>query len=138
MRKFLLPVLLGALILPAMGCEDSVPTGPGKVTITETTTSTSTTTTTTTTIPVPPTSKFTFSPISPKAGDTVMFDGSESTAGPGRRIVNYDWQFGDGNTGDGPTPSYVYPEDGLFLITLIIEDDAGGSARSSQPINVRP
>jgi PKD repeat protein len=86
---------------------------------------------------VPPTSKFDFSPISPVAGDTVFFNGSESTAGPGRRIVNYDWNFGDGNTGDGSTPSHVFAAPGIYLVSLVIEDDAGGSARSAQPIAVR-
>jgi PKD repeat protein len=137
MRNLLPVALLGVLPLVAIACESSVPTGPGKVVITETTTSTSTTSTTTSTIPVPPTSKFIFSPISPAAGETVFFDGADSTAGPGRRIVNYDWNFGDGNTGDGPTPSHTYAAPGLFLISLIIEDDAGGAARSTQPIQVR-
>ncbi len=138
MRKFLLSGLIAALPIAFVGCENAVPTGPGKVTITETTTSTSTTSTTTTTIPIPPTSKFLFSPISPVAGvDRVFFDGSDSTAAPGRRIVNYDWNFGDGNTGDGPTPDHLYATPGIYIISLIIEDDAGGSARSTQPIQVR-
>jgi large repetitive protein len=51
--------------------------------------------------------------------------------------VNYDWNFGDGVTGDGPTPSHAFAAPGLFLISLIVEDDAGGSARSTQPIQVR-
>ena len=136
MRNFQLLIFVGVISVAVVGCESGVATGPGKVTITETTTTT--TTIATTTIPVPPTSKFTFSPVTPVAGmDEVSFDGSESTAGPGRRIVNYDWHFGDGDTGDGPTPKHTYAKDGIFLITLIIEDDIGGSARSSQPINVR-
>jgi PKD repeat protein len=137
MRKLLLPVLLGAFPVLAMACKSGVPVGPGTVTITETTTSTTTTSTTTTTIPVPPTSKFDFSPISPVAGATVFFNGSESTAAPPRRIINYDWNFGDGNTGDGPTPSHVFAAPGIYLVSLVIEDDGGGSARSAQPIAVR-
>jgi PKD repeat protein len=137
MRKLLVPALLASLPILVIACESGVPVGPGKVTITETTTSTTTTSTSTTTIPVPPTSKFVFSPISPLVGQTVFFDGSESTAGPGRKIVNYDWNFGDGNTGDGPTPSHAFGEEGIFLVSLVIEDDAGGSTRSAQPISVR-
>jgi PKD repeat protein len=137
MRNFQLLAVIGALSAGAIGCESGVPTGPGNVTITETTTTT--TTIATTTIPVPLTSKFTFSPITPRAtADEVMFDGSESTTGPDRRIINYDWHFGDGHTGDGPTPKHIYGEEGIFLITLIVEDDKGGSGRSSQPITVRP
>jgi PKD repeat protein len=138
MRNFQLLALIGALSVGAIGCESGVPTGPGKVTITETTTSTSTTTTTTTTIPVPGTSTFTFSPLSPVVGQVVSFDSAGSTAPPGRRIINFDWHFGDGETGDGPAPSHAYATDGLYLVILLVEDDAGGSARSSQPINVRP
>lgn len=137
MRKLLLPAFLVVLPILVMACESGVPVGPGTVTITETTTSTSTTSTTTTTIPIPPTSKFDFSPISPVAGDTVFFNGSESTAAPPRRIVNYDWNFGDGSTGDGPTPSHAFAAPGIYLVSLVIEDDAGGSARSAQPIAVR-
>ena len=137
MRKLLPAALLGSLPLLAIACASGEPVGPGKVTITETTTSTSTTSTTTSTIPVPGTSKFIFSPISPLVGQTVFFDATESTVPPPRRIVNYDWNFGDGDTGDGPKPSHAFAAPGLYLISLIVEDDAGGSARSTQPIQVR-
>jgi PKD repeat protein len=137
MRNLLLAALLALVVVPSFGCESGLPAGPGVVTITETTTSTTTTSTTTTTIPVPGTSKFTFSPIAPVIDQEVFFDGTESTAPPGRKIINYDWNFGDGSTGDGPTPSHKFAAAGIFLVSLVIEDDGGGSVRSAQPIQVR-
>ena len=48
-----------------------------------------------------PTASFTFSPLTPNLDDTVFFNASASTPPPGRKIVSYDWAFGDGGTAAG-------------------------------------
>ena len=57
-----------------------------------------------------PTADFTFSPTSPRIGDTVFFNASASTAPAGRSIVSYDWSFGDGHTDSGVTVSHSLPK----------------------------
>jgi len=42
-------------------------------------------------------------------------------------IVSYTWDFGDGNTGDGPRPSYTYSTPGTYFVTLTVVDDSDTS-----------
>jgi len=136
MRKISLVLpLLAAL---ALACQSKVPVGPGAVTITETTTSTSTTTTTTSTIAVPTVSLFQFTPQTPQVLQVVSFDGSLSTPGSDRTIVRYDWDFGDGEVKTGIKTTHDYVVSGVYLVTLVVTDDSGKTARSSQPVTVRP
>jgi PKD repeat protein len=54
----------------------------------------------------------------------VTFNGSASTDQDGN-IVAYFWDFVDGNTGNGATPSHIYTSTGEFTVTLTVSDDAG-------------
>jgi len=136
MRKLLLFVpVLAALLL---ACESKPPVGPGVVKITETTTSTSTSTTTTSTIAVPTVSLFQFTPQTPQVLQTVNFDGSLSTPGSNRTIVRYASDFGDGESKTGIRTTHDYTISGVYLVTLVVTDSAGDTARSSQPVTVRP
>jgi PKD repeat protein len=65
------------------------------------------------------------SPRSPTPGQTVVFNGTGSTAAAGRRIVRYDWTFGDGETGSGPQTSHAYSQAGAYTVVLTVTDDAG-------------
>jgi PKD repeat protein len=135
MRKHLLVLpLLAAFALP--GCKSEPPVGPGVVKITQTTTSVPTTTTTT--MPNPTVSLFAFSPQTPQVLQAVNFDGSLSTPGSGRTIVRYNWDFGDGEAKAGVKTTHDYPVSGVYLVTLVVTDDSGATARSSQPVTVRP
>lgn len=134
MRKLLLAAPLLAVI--ALGCKSEPPVGPGKVVITETTTSIPTTTTTT--MPNPTVSLFAFTPQTPQVLQTVNFDGSLSTPGSNRTIVRYNWDFGDGEAKTGVRTTHDYTVSGVYLVTLVVTDDAGQTARSSQPVTVRP
>jgi PKD repeat protein len=136
MRKLL--IIAPLLVALAWGCKSKPPVGPGSVTITETTTSTSTSTTTTTSILIPTVSLFQFSPQTPEVLQVVFFDGSLSTTGPDRTIVRYDWDFGDGTLKSGIKTTHDFVVSGVYLVTLFVTDDAGTTARSSQPVTVRP
>lgn len=134
MRKLLLVTPL--LVAVALACKSEAPVGPGVVKITETTTSTPTTTTTT--IPNPTVSAFAFSPQTPQVLQIVNFDASLSTPGTARTIVRYNWDFGDGVLKTGVKTTHDYEVSGVYLVTLVVTDDAGQTARSSQSITVRP
>jgi PKD repeat protein len=60
-------------------------------------------------------------------GAPVMFDGSGSIDSDGS-IVSFDWDFGDGNTGSGPTAQHTYADDGVYTVTLTVTDDDGQSS----------
>ncbi|MDH5544143.1 MAG: PKD domain-containing protein [Gammaproteobacteria bacterium] len=60
----------------------------------------------------------------------LTFNGSGSQD-PDGIIVIYSWDFGDGSTGSGVTPTHTYISDGVFNVTLTVTDDAGDSATAS-------
>ena len=59
-------------------------------------------------------------------GQPVSFDGSGSYD-PDGTIVSYDWNFGDGNTGSGVSPSHTYAAAGSYIVNLTVTDDDGAS-----------
>jgi PKD repeat protein len=136
MRKLLIASLFA---VSSAGCVADPPVGPGKVIITETTTSTTTTTTTTSTIPLPTVARFVFSPLTPQALQRVNFDASSSTPGTGRVIVNYNWDFGDGDPQKtGVMVTHDFAISGVYLVTLTVTDSAGDKVTNAQTITVRP
>jgi len=64
-------------------------------------------------------------PYTGTEGVAVVFDGSASFDPDGGVITQYDWDFGDGNTGIGVAPSHTYAADGLYTVTLTVVDDEG-------------
>jgi PKD repeat protein len=87
----------------------------------------------------PPTADFSFSPVNPKSGETVRFNAGASTD-PDGTIVQYNWDYGDGNTGTGRNPEHVYSvtAETTFTVTLTVIDDGGASAVVSKEITVTP
>jgi|GEM_PF-1426940 len=87
----------------------------------------------------PPTADFSFSPTNPKSGETVHLNADASTD-PDGTIVQYNWDYGDGNTGTGKNPQHVYnvTSETTFTITLTVIDDNGASAAVSKEITVKP
>jgi len=99
-------------------------------------------------VPAPPVAFFTISPAPPYyVGDVETEDASGSTKGWNgynyTAIVNYHWDFGDGNVTNtsGPIVTHSYATAGSYTITLIVTDADG---RVSQPfsrqklVSVRP
>lgn len=59
------------------------------------------------------------------AGSPVEFDGNGSTDLDG--LVNaFQWDFGDGAIGGGPTPSHIYSKAGVYRVVLLITGDQLG------------
>lgn len=68
-------------------------------------------------------------PANFSATDTVICRHTSTTfnafgSSPGT-IVNWSWNFGDGNTGSGESVSHTYPNPGLYTIKLVITDISG-------------
>ena len=75
----------------------------------------------------PPIASFTENATIVSKDEAIHFDASESHD-PDGTIVNYLWDFGDGNTATGVTSDHAYSEDGNYTVTLTVTDDDGASA----------
>lgn len=80
--------------------------------------------------------RFTFSPADPEELEEIDFSGEASTPGPNNRIVSYQWNWGDGDTGSGPTEQHDYVEAGKYTVTLTVIDDAGNQASTTKTVTV--
>ena len=60
-----------------------------------------------------------------KDGKTITFNASRSSDNVG--IVSYEWEFGDGNTGTGETPTHVYEKGGTYTVILTVTDASGNT-----------
>ena len=83
-----------------------------------------------------PVAQITVSPPSGPSGTNFSFIGSQSTAAPGRTIVKYDWNFGDGASGSGATTSHRYLTTGTFTVTLVVTDDQGNTGIATATVTV--
>ena len=80
---------------------------------------------------VPPTAAFTTS----CGGLSCTADGTSSTDADGT-IASYAWNFGDGRTGTGATPTHAYAAAGSYTITLTVTDNRGGTGTTTRAVTV--
>lgn len=88
-------------------------------------------------IPIPVIS---VSPSPVIAGEEVTFDGAEtmvSNVPENNAAVSYDWDFGDGNSGDGKSVTHTYEKAGTYTVTLTVVDSAGREGKATEKVNVK-
>ncbi len=71
---------------------------------------------------------FTYSPSSPKAGETVTFINHSSSG------EDWSWSFGDGATSASKAPQHVYKQPGTYHVTLMVDNNK--SWRAAEDITV--
>ena len=64
-------------------------------------------------------------PYSGSAGSAIAFNGSASSDPDGNLPLSYSWNFGDGSSGGGATPSHTYSAAGTYTVTLQVIDAEG-------------
>jgi PKD repeat protein len=85
-----------------------------------------------------PCAAFGVSPLAPLEGQTVeLFDSSSDAEGEG--IAGRAWDFGDGATATGSSPTHRYAAPGTFTITLTVGtfDGRVGTARRTVAVSAR-
>jgi hypothetical protein len=58
-------------------------------------------------------------------GRTVQF--SALTMVSGQPVINDMWEFGDGTTGSGPTPTHTYARPGVYTVTAVLFSGVGSA-----------
>ena len=75
---------------------------------------------------------FTVTPGAPQDHQTTLFDAGSSQGS----IVDYQWNFGDGDRGSGRTAQHAYDDPGTYVVTLTVVDPYGRTASTSQSVTV--
>ncbi len=81
-----------------------------------------------------PTAAFTFTPASPGTGAKVKFSGSGHD--PDGSIVAVLWNFGDGHTGSGASPTHAYGKAATYTVTMAVVDSSNQMAIIQRTIKV--
>jgi heat shock protein HslJ len=69
-------------------------------------------------------------------GEQVTFQGGNSVPGSSA-ITDYSWDFGNGQSGSGPSTSTVYDAAGVYQVALTVSDENGSSSSASQQISIQ-
>ncbi len=83
-----------------------------------------------------PVARFSLSADSGSVPYFVQFDASGST--DDGSIAAYTWDFGDGSTGAGVTPTHRFEDVGWFRVSLTVTDDRGATDEFSDSVVVDP
>lgn len=67
-------------------------------------------------------------------GETVYFDGSDST--DDGTIDSYVWDFDDGATSTGVTTGHVYSATGTYTVTLVVTDNGGLTGSDTAEVTI--
>jgi hypothetical protein len=81
---------------------------------------------------------FTFSPSHPDVGRTETFTGLFTTMSA-QPVLVYLWEFGDGTTGAGASPTHTYAKAGTYVVTLVMFSGDGSAfpGQGAAPIATR-
>jgi len=82
-----------------------------------------------------PEAYFTHQPDEPKVNEEVTFtDASSDTDGS---IVNWTWDFGDGNVSYEQNPTHKYDKSGTYTVKLTVKDNDGATGERTFDITVK-
>jgi PKD repeat protein len=60
-----------------------------------------------------------------RSNRTVHFDALRTVSG--LPVINYMWEFGDGTTGSGPSPTHTYDHPGIYKVTAVLFSGVGSA-----------
>ena len=82
-----------------------------------------------------PVARFSYSPDRAEVNELLHFDGA-SSFDPNGEIVSYEWEFGDGATGNGVEVTHSYASAGEYYATLNVTDQHGKTARITRLVTI--
>jgi parallel beta-helix repeat protein len=69
----------------------------------------------------PPVADFTHAPLTPTTLDTIIFD--DNSSDPDGHLINWTWDFDDGNFSYDQNPMHQYSLPGTYTVTLTVQDN---------------
>jgi len=81
-----------------------------------------------------PIAGFTYEPTTPLINIAVNF--TDTSVDYDGSIVNWTWEFGDGNVNYTQNPSYIYNQTGAYLVNLTVMDNQNATNTKQQTITV--
>ncbi len=82
----------------------------------------------------PPPANFTWKPEDPTDATAVTFD--DKSTDPDGKVVAWSWSFSDGGQSTEQNPIHQFPDDGMYMVTLVVTDDSGAKSLTSQVVTV--
>jgi len=70
---------------------------------------------------IEPIANFTWNPSNPSTNDPVQF--TDTSIDPGKGIVEWNWNFGDGDSSNDQNPSHLFMDDGNYSVCLTVKDN---------------
>ena len=67
----------------------------------------------------------------------IAFNGSKSST-PDDTALTYAWNFGDGATGSGVSPSHTYTSPDTYTVSLTVTDTRGGTNEATTNATIVP
>ena len=67
---------------------------------------------------------------------SIIFDGSASYDPDSGDTISYNWDFGDGSTGEDIFPTHMYSLEGNYTVKLTIIDNHGAQSKSYTYVNI--
>ncbi|MBB3697834.1 PKD domain-containing protein [Flammeovirga yaeyamensis] len=86
---------------------------------------------------IPPIAIITATPISGTEPLTVNFNASSSSDTDGS-IASYDWDFGDGTSGNDVEVNHTFNTTGTYQVVLLVTDNEGAASQDTVTITVDP
>jgi hypothetical protein len=80
--------------------------------------------------------QITYSPTDPVPGTKILFDALSSQTSAGVRIIEYWWDYGDGNNGNGVVASHAYQLPYTYMVRLTVRDNYGRTATTTKEVTV--
>jgi len=67
-----------------------------------------------------------------RVGDSITF--RDESSGEGIGIVGWEWEFGDGTSGEGSSVAHTYSEPGEYTVSLTVTDERGSRATQTDSV----
>jgi PKD repeat protein len=80
--------------------------------------------------------RITYSPTDPKPGTKILFDAMGSSATGGATILDYWWDYGDGNNGTGMVHSHAYQLPYTYVVRLTVRDNLGRLSTTTTEVTI--